>query len=117
MIRKLFSGMSKAILFIGVIAIAACACKKSNSSTTYMNIAKITGPNLTMTACGELYMITIHGVTDSMGQFDSLPSGSGINLSTATFPVNVKINWHRNTGDLCDTALNYIIIDNVTLAD
>lgn len=68
-----------------------------------------------MTACGAAYRITIHNSFEVGAQFNTLPSGSGIDLSTATFPLEVKINWHHNTGSSCDSLVNIITIDNVAL--
>ena len=88
------------------------ACRKASRSTsTYMNTATITGPNLTMPVCGATYLITIHGITDSFAQFNSSPAGSGIDLSSALFPLSVSINWHHNTGSQCDTIANIVTID------
>ncbi len=101
--------MKKIIFILLSTTVAFVACKKS--STTYMNTATIKGPNLTMPACGAAYLITIHGIADSGAQFNTLPSGSGIDLSTATFPINIRLNWHHNTGNFCDTAVNIISID------
>ena len=80
-----------------------------------MNTATIIGQNLSMTACGAAYRMIIHGSSEVGAQFNSLPSGSGIDLTTATFPLEVKINWHHNTGSSCDTLVNIITIDNVAL--
>ncbi len=102
--------MKRFIIILLCATLAFVACKKS-SSTTYMNTATIKGPNYTMPACGAAYLITIHGVTDSGAQFNTLPSGSGIDLTTATFPINIRLNWHHNTGNFCDTAVNIISID------
>ena len=66
-------------------------------------------------ACGAAYRITIHSSFEVGAQFNTLPSGSGIDLSTATFPLEVKINWHHNTGSSCDSLVNIITIDNVAL--
>ena len=90
------------------------SCKKSSSSTSYMNAATIKGPNYTVPACGAAYFIVVHGIADSEAQFDTLPSGSGIDLTTATFPINVRINWHHNNDDACDFMINAMTIDAVS---
>ena len=78
-----------------------------------MNEATIKGPNYTMPPCGGLYFIVIHGIADSMAEFDSLPHGSSIALDTATFPLNIRLNWHHATGSGCDTISNIIGIDSM----
>jgi len=104
--------MKNLLVLLIAIALVSPACKKS-SSATYMNTATIKGPNYTMPACGAAYWITVHGVTDSNAQFNTLPAGSGIDLTTATFPINVKLNWHKEMPDNC----NIIIVDAVIKAD
>ena len=107
--------------FIPLILLAGIlpSCRKTSSTpaATYMNTATIRGENMTMPACGAAYLITIHGATDSLAQFNSLPSSSGIDLAAATFPINIQLNWHHNTGNTCDTLANIITVDAVQLAD
>ena len=93
------------------------ACKKAKTTDAFMNTATITGPNLTMLACGAAFIIKIHGISDSGAQFNAMPSGSSVNLSTASFPINVKINWHHNTGNSCDTLVNIITLDAAQVVD
>jgi len=106
-------------LFLIVLAIGGLlsSCKKSSTSTSYMNTATITGPNLTVPPCGAAYYIVVHGIVDSEAQFNILPTGSGIDLATATFPINVHINWHHNNDDACDSMINALIIDGVKKVD
>jgi hypothetical protein len=75
-----------------------------------MNTGIIKGPSLLMNDCSAAFMITIHGV-DSLATFNTLPAGSGIDLSTATFPINVKLNWHHLAGNQCGV----VVIDAVAL--
>ena|ERR1019366_3128678 len=99
-------------LFILLIAIAIIfsSCKKSSTTTTYKYTATITGPDLTMTPCSGGYWIVIDGITAGT-RFLSLPAGSGIDLTTATFPIKVKLNWHHD-GD--PNPCNDITIDAIT---
>ncbi len=96
------------VFMLCVISISP-ACKKS-SSTSYMNTATITGPDMGMTVCSGGYFITIDGIT-AVTRFNTLPSGSGIDFTTATFPINVKLNWHHPAGD--PGPCNIIIIDAI----
>jgi len=108
----------RSIVVTFIIAVLALSsCKKAKTTDAFMNTATITGPNLTMTACGAAFMIRIHGVTDSTAQFNAMPPGSTVDLSTATFPINVKINWHHNTGNSCDTFSNIITLDAAQVVD
>ncbi len=79
------------ILLIAVATFFA-SCSKSNS-VSYKYTATITGPDLTMTVCSGGYLITIDGVSGPI-RFTKLPAGSTLDLTTATFPVHVRLNWH-----------------------
>src|ERR1022692_1321203 len=102
-------------LFILLIAITIVApsCTKSSKTTSYMNTATISGPDMTMTMCSGGYRIQVDGATGPV-RFNTLPSGSGIDLTTATFPVSVKLNWHYATSpDPC----GIIVVDAIEKAD
>ncbi len=107
--------MFRYLMVISLLLCSAIACRKAAPRLVYMNTATITGPNLSMTACGAAYRIIIHGSSEVGAQFNILPSVSGIDLATVTFPLEVKINWHHNIGSSCDTLVNIITIDNVAL--
>ena len=110
----------KRLLFILIaIIFVSISCTKSNSNSsvsvdprspamTFMNTGVIKGPSLFMNDCTAAFLITINGV-DSFASFNTLPVGSGIDLSTATFPINVKLNWHHLAGNPCGV----IVIDAV----
>ena len=100
--------MKHLLILLAAVLVITPACKKSTrTTTTFMNTATIKGQNLTVPACGAAFFITIHGITDSNAQFNTIPASSGIDLSTATFPLNIKLNWHAVAGNQC----NVIIID------
>ena len=103
-------------LLILLIAIATIfpSCKKSSkATTTYTNTGIIAGPDYGMTMCSGGYFITVTGVTGPI-RFNTLPSGSGIDLTTSTFPINVKLNWHyQTTPDPC----GIIVVDAIARAD
>ena len=101
----------KHLLFLfAAIVIVTSSCRKNENSisnkitTNYAYTATIKGPSPFMTACGGLYWIEIDGVPYRT-TFDTLPSNSGIDLTTATFPMNVKLNWHYQLPNNC-----YIIL-------
>lgn len=81
------------------------SCEKEVSD--YQSTALITGPDLAFCACCGGYFIELN---DSTYHFDSLPSASDIDLSTATFPIEVKLDWvfERKCGDF-----QYILIERI----
>lgn len=100
--------MKPIIVLLLAIALISPSCKKSSKTTSYMNTGTIKGPSPFMTACGAAYWIEIDSV-NARTTFNSLPPGSGIDLSTATFPVNVKLNWHYVMPNTC----SIIVIDGI----
>ena len=72
-----------------------------------MATATITGPDYTMTICSGGYWINIDGVAAG-ARVNSLPAGSGIDLTSVAFPVKVKLNWHYE-----NTSCNIIAVDAV----
>lgn len=103
----------KQTILVLIALLAICnSCRKS-SSGGYSNTATIKGYDYSATVCGGTYWIVIHGITDSLASFDSLPASSGIDLSTATFPLNIRLNWHLRSPDLC----NVIVVDGAARMD
>ena len=103
--------MKNLLIAITSLTILVTGCTKSHKTTaTYMNTATITGPDLGMTVCSGGYFISIDGIT-AVSRFSTLPSGSGIDLTTATFPLHVKLNWHHPAGD--PSPCNIIIVDEI----
>ncbi len=111
--------MKRLFFFLIVIVFISQSCSKNNNNNsvsvnprsaamTFMNTGVIKGPSLFMNDCTAAFLITINGV-DSFASFNALPAGSGIDLSTATFPINVKLNWHHLAGNPCGV----IVIDAV----
>lgn len=102
----------RAYLFMLMIAVAAVAgCRKGgdgNKTTNYSYTGVIKGQSPFMTQCGGAYWIEINGV-NARTTFNSLPAGSGIDLATATYPMNVKLNWHYEVPNTCFI----IVIDGV----
>ena len=103
--------MKKAIFpLLAVLSLFIGSCNKSSktSATSYTDAAVIKGPNMFTTTCGGAYWIVID-TANSRTTFDSLPAGCGIDLSTATFPVNVKLNWHYQSPNTC----SIIVVDAI----
>ncbi len=104
--------MKNLLIFVFAIAFIAPSCKKSSSTTSYMNTGTIKGPSPFMTSCGGAYWIVIDGVA-ARTTFNTLPTSSGIDLSTATFPISVKLNWHYVTPNTCAI----IVVDDIVKTD
>lgn len=64
------------------------SCEKEENA--YQSTAVITGPDLGQCICCGGYFIAIK---DSTYNFDSLPIDSDIDLSSAIFPLSVKLDW------------------------
>jgi|SRR5579872_627092 len=106
--------MKPILILLFALVLISPSCKKSSkttsttTTTSYMSTGTIKGPSMFMTACGAAYWIVIDTV-NARTTFDSVPVGSGIDLSTATFPINVKLNWHYVLPNTC----SIIIIDAI----
>jgi hypothetical protein len=105
--------MKRFLIFAFVISFTAPSCTHHSKTPTYQHTAVITGPDLTMTPCSGGYWIALDGSVPN-ARFLTLPAGSGIDLTTATFPIKVKLNWHV-TGD--PNACNDITIDAIAKAE
>lgn len=81
------------------------SCKKENAD--YQSAGVISGPDLAFCACCGGYFIELN---DSTYHFDSLPSASEIDLTTAIFPIEVKLDWEyeRKCG-----SIQYILIERI----
>ena len=110
--------MKYTILILVFAMLAIFSCHKAEptnkgqvaeKTTSYFNDSgTITGQSMLMNDCSGLYFIKLKN--DTLYTFDALPSSTGINLATATFPVHILLNWH--TGRPCheiiiDTAIAY----------
>ena len=107
--------MKHILIILIAIVIIFPSCKKSsttNYTTTYTTTGHIKGPNLSMTICGGSgYWIIFDSDLPTLQTFvDPLPAGSGIDLNTATFPINVKFNWHYKADP---NPCKYIVIDAI----
>ena len=84
------------VVAIGII-IGLAYCKDKNYDD-YQSRGKITGPDLGMCICCGGWKIVID---DATYNFDSIPSGSAINLEKETFPLYVKLNWEMSGINRC----------------
>ena len=88
----------KQIFFSGILlAVILFSCDKEDEN--FQSSGLITGPDIRECICCGGYFIEIE---DSTYNFDSLPESSGIDLSSETFPVAVKLDWDmdRTCGDI-----------------
>jgi len=64
----------------------------------YMSQGTITGQDIRACVCCGGWFISIG---ETIYEFQTLPSGSGINLETETFPFNVRLDWKFPSGNSC----------------
>jgi hypothetical protein len=74
--------------------------KQKENSYNYKSIGTITGQDIRMcpSPCCSGWFIKIDSL---IYEFDSLPSGSGINLQKETFPLIVKLDWQLSDTPAC----------------
>lgn len=95
----------KPLLSVIVLLVALAFCSKDG----YMSDGTIIGPDVRMCACCGGWFIDINSVT---WEFESLPSGSDIDLDNETFPLNVRLNWKLSDREACPD--KYITILRIT---
>jgi hypothetical protein len=83
-------------------------CKKKCGEEKFQSTGQIGDADLRKCSCCGGYFITING---EQYRFFTLPAGSGINLETDPRPVNVHLNWHKETEGPCASEL--IVIDAI----
>ncbi len=98
----------KNIFFIFLLLIAILSC--DDDTIVYESTGQILGLDLAACPCCGDWLIQIDG-EESLYQFIELPEGSDIDLTIATFPLNVQLNWAFSTG----ACSNHIIIEDITL--
>ena len=82
-------------LIILIITTISCSRDKAD----FQSIGIITGPDYReCTCCGGWFI----DISDTTYNFDNLPASSNIDLSMATFPITVKLDWSlgRTCGDI-----------------
>lgn len=114
------------IIFLATIFIISSCSKNENKVieqekvTTYESTATIIGQDMALCACCGDWQIIIDNMVypantllPFVHQFKFLPGNSTINLSTATFPLNVKINWSIDNNTCYGNGR--IVIDDIAL--
>ena len=81
--------MKKVIMILSMFLLALMACKKEKH---FMNEGKITGYDMRMCMCCGGYYIDINSNTY---RFYDLPENSGIDLTNATLPIYVELDWKK----------------------
>jgi hypothetical protein len=87
----------KKVIIILAASLLFISCNKDTYQ--YKDEGEITGADLRLCAspcCGGW----IIKIKEYFYGFDQLPSGTGIDLQTAKFPIKVKLDW--NTTGLCN---------------
>ena len=103
------------------------SCTKSDKvvaakpAIVYENTATIIGQDMALCACCGDWKIIIDNMVypanvplPFVHQFKFLPASSNIDLSTATFPLLVKINWSVDN-NTCNGNFGRIVIDDIAL--
>ncbi len=104
---KTYKILSVLIIFLFIFT----ACNNDDDqTTTYDSVGLITGVDIGTCACCGNWRIEIEDEPD-IRQFVDLPSNSEIELSTASFPISVSLNWNE-TDFVCDFILITEIIEN-----
>lgn len=95
--------------------------KPQEKAIVYESTATITGRDMALCACCGDWKIVIDNMVYPINinlpfiyQFKFLPANSNINLETATFPLNVKINWSIDN-NTCNGDFGRIVIDDIIL--
>ena len=121
---------NKIILQLTILLFIFSSCSKNEEKTiekpmekvtVYESTATIIGPDLGMCVCCGGWKIIIDNIVypanvllPFVHQFKFLPANSNINLETATFPLNVKINWSIDN-NTCNGTNGRIVIDDIAL--
>lgn len=88
--------------------LAAPSCKKHCGDGKFQSNAQIGEADMRKCSCCGGYFITIDG---QQYRFLTLPANSGINLETDPWPINVQLNWHRETEGPCSNEL--IVVEDI----
>jgi len=98
----------KNIFFISLLFVAILSC--DDDTVTYDSTGQILGLDPATCPCCGSWLIQING-EESLYQFIELPEGSDIDLMTATFPLDVELNWELSAG----ACQNHILITDIAM--
>jgi hypothetical protein len=103
----------KALIFICCLGIIVISCKK-NTASPFQSQGVITGYDLRACAmCGGLEIVIKNDTAKNPPSFYEINATLqqlGIN-GNAAFPINVSLNWKRDTSPL--GAYNYIVVSQI----
>lgn len=116
------------IFFASILLLSSCSKNENNVIekpqqivTIYESTATIIGRDMALCACCGDWKIIIDNIVypanivlPFVHQFKFLPANAAIDLATATFPLNVKINWSVDN-NTCNSENDRIIIDDIAL--
>jgi len=105
--------MKKAKLFLALILLLTLSfsCKSDDEDTReFDSVGLIIGLDAATCGCCGNWIIEIEDEINPY-QFLELPDDSGIDLTTAEFPLSVKLNWTESASD-CKFAIISEIITN-----
>jgi hypothetical protein len=111
-----------------ILIVSGCSKNEENSIEKpqekvilYESTGTIMGRDMALCACCGDWKIIIDNmvcpaniILPFVHQFKFLPANSNINLETATFPLNVKINWSIDN-NICNGEFGRIVIDDIAL--
>jgi hypothetical protein len=83
--------MKKILFSVIIIMFFAISCSKDDDEG-FMSNATILGPDYRKCMCCGGWFVKIDTAT---WRFYDLPSNSGFNLDTATFPLSVQLDWKK----------------------
>ena len=91
--------MKSIITTLVIIAVTVITISCSKDKANFQSNGIITGPDYRECSCCGGWFIDI---SDTIYNFDNLPASSNIDLTLATFPIPVKLDWSlgRTCGDI-----------------
>lgn len=96
--------MKKLIIYVCILLLMSAGCEKDDDFST----AQILGADMALCPCCGGWLIKIDNKTY---RFFNLPEDSNIDLETEIFPIDVSLEWTKDTsGCLGDEILIFEII-------
>ena len=98
------------VLLFGFLA----SCKQDDVTISeFESTGLIIGPDLRFCACCGGWLIQVDQ-QENFYNFGELPENSDINLDGATFPIEVQLNWSKDTTITCE---NWIFVEDIILVE